>query len=100
MSDRETAGLRASVERRSAVLLVFLHQLPRWVLLVVAGVLLVLGMAGTGWPGAIALLLLAAFLGWFAYLSWPATQVPGRALRVGALAVLVAFAAGHIAGQF
>ena len=94
------SGLRAAVERRSAVFLVFLQQLPRWVLLAVAAGLLLIGMIGNGWPGAVALLLLAVFLGWFAYLSWPALDVPFRLMRVAAVGVLVAFAAGHIVGQF
>ncbi len=56
-------GLRAAVERRSATAVVFLHRLPRWVLLVAVFVLLVIGMAGTGWVAAAGLLVLAAAVG-------------------------------------
>jgi hypothetical protein len=64
------------------------------------GVLLVIGMVVTGWPGALALLVLAVFLGWFAYLSWPNLDLSGRLLRLAALIVLLIFVAGHLVGQF
>ncbi|MFD0541651.1 DUF6703 family protein [Actinomadura luteofluorescens] len=93
-------GLRAAVERRSATAVVFLHRMPRWVLLVAVFVLLVIGMAGTGWVAAAGLLVLAAALGWFAYLNWPALDGSGRVLRLAALAVLVGFALGRGIGRF
>lgn len=80
--------------------MVFLHRLPRWVLLVAVFVLLVIGMAGTGWVAAAGLLVLAAALGWFAYLNWPALEGSGRILRMVALAVLVGFALGRGIGRF
>ncbi|NYE12366.1 DUF6703 family protein [Actinomadura citrea] len=93
-------GLRAAVERRSAVPVVFLHRLPRWVLLAAVFALLVVGMAGTGWAAAAGLLVLAAALGWFAYLNWPSLDGSGRVLRLAALAVLVGFALGRGIGRF
>jgi hypothetical protein len=96
----DAAGLRGTIERRSATLLVFLHRLPRAVLLVVVFVLLAAGMIGTGWVGAAALLVLAAFLGWFGYLNWPALDMSGRLLRVAGMGVLLAFAAGHVLDAF
>jgi hypothetical protein len=57
-------------------------------------------MFGTGWVGAAAFLVLAALLGWLAYLSWPSTPLPGRLLRVGAVIVLLLLAAGHAFGRF
>ncbi|GAA2267857.1 DUF6703 family protein [Actinomadura sp. NPDC048955] len=93
-------GLRAAVERRSATAVVFLHRMPRWILLVAVFVLLVIGMAGTGWVAAAGLLVLAAALGWFAYLNWPALDGSGRVLRLAALAVLVGFALGRGIGRF
>jgi hypothetical protein len=93
-------GLRRAVTRWSAAPLVFLHQLPRWVLPLVLVALLLAGMLGTGWVGAAALILLAALLAWLAYLSWPATPLPGRLLRVGAFILLVLLAAGHAFGRF
>lgn len=93
-------GVRRTIERWSATPLVFLHQLPRWVLPLVLVALLIAGMVGTGWVGAAALLVLAALLAWLAYLSWPTTPVSGRALRLGAFVVLVLLAAGHVFGRF
>jgi hypothetical protein len=94
------SGLRRTVERWSATPLVFLHQLPRWVLPLALVALLLAGMLGTGWVGAAALLVLAALLGWLAYLSWPTTPLPGRLLRLGAFVVLILLAAGHAFGRF
>lgn len=99
-SPAASGGLRRTVERWSATPLVFLHQLPRWVLPVVLVALLLAGMLGTGWVGAAALLALAALLGWLAYLSWPSTPPPGRLLRLGAFVVLILLAAGHAFGRF
>src|SRR5437867_12592668 len=62
---------RQAVERFSARPLVFLHRLPRWILLLAALALLITGFAVPGLIGAAALLLVAIFLGWLAYLSWP-----------------------------
>lgn len=82
-------GLRRDVEQRSAVLLVWLSTLPRWLLPVAAAALL----AGVVFaPTALALfclLVLLAALGWLSFLSWPATDGRGRALRLMTLALLV-----------
>jgi energy-coupling factor transporter transmembrane protein EcfT len=94
------SGLRAAIERRSAAPVVFLHRLPRWVLLVAVFLLLVVGMAGTGWVAAAGLLVLAVALAWFAYLNWPELDGSGRVLRVVALAILVGFALGRGIGRF
>jgi hypothetical protein len=77
------------VERFSARPLVFLHQMPRWVVLLVVLGLLISGFAVPGWIGAIALLLVGILLGWLAYLSWPSLSASGRVLRVIALACMV-----------
>jgi hypothetical protein len=79
---------------------VFLHQLPRWVLPLALVGLLIAGMIGTGWVGASALLVLAALLGWLAYLSWPSTSLSGRLLRIAAFTVLVLLAVGHVFDRF
>ena len=83
------SGTRQAVERFSARPLVFLHQMPRWVLLLIVLGLLISGFAVTGWIGAVALLLVGILLGWLAYLSWPSINAQGRVLRVVALACMV-----------
>jgi uncharacterized RDD family membrane protein YckC len=80
---------RQAVERFSARPLVFLHQLPRWILLLIVLGLLISGFAVPGLIGAVALLLVAILLGWLAYLSWPSINASGRVLRVIALACMV-----------
>ncbi|MGI5168450.1 DUF6703 family protein [Spirillospora sp. CA-253888] len=93
-------GLRAAVERRSAGPVLFLHRLPVWVVLAAVFALLAVGMAVPGWPAAAALLVLAAALGWFAFLNWPALDAPGKVLRIVAFAVLVALAVGRALERF
>ena len=83
---------RASIEQRSATPLLWLHQLPRWLLPVLAVALLVTGLAVAGWAGAIALFALAGVLGWLSTVSWPRLNAQGRALRVLGVGLLVAAA--------
>ena len=77
------------MERFSARPLVFLTQMPRWVLLVVVLGLLVSGFAVPGPIGAVFLLLVAIFLGWLAYLSWPNINASGQAGRVVAVVCML-----------
>jgi hypothetical protein len=77
---------RRRIERSSARPLVWLHQQPVWLPPLVVALLLVVGLAVPGWLGAAALVLVAAFLGWLAALSWPQTSTGGRLLRVAAVA--------------
>jgi hypothetical protein len=80
------------MERSSARPLVLLHQLPRWVVPILAAGLLVVGLTVPGWGGAAALVLVAAFLGWLAALSWPALNANGRLLRLAAVAGVLVLA--------
>lgn len=87
-----TGGTRSSVERSSARPLVFLHQLPAWLPPLAMLALLIAGFVLPGWIGATALVLVAVFLGWLGYLSWPALAARGRLLRVAAVACVLALA--------
>ena len=80
------SNARRSLEHSSARPLVVLHQLPVWVIPVVLTALLVTGLAVPGLIGAAALVLMAAFLGWLAAVSWPRLAPAGRLLRVAAVA--------------
>jgi hypothetical protein len=84
---------RQVAEQRSAVVLLYLRGLPRWLPPVLLTVLLVAGLAVRGWGGALALCLLAAFLGWLAFLSWPRVAAGSRLARVAVVALLLAIAA-------
>lgn len=75
-------GLRRAVERKSATLLVFLYQLPRWVLPIVMVALLLAGLVVDDWRGGVAVLPVLAFILWLAYLSWPSLGTSGRLMRV------------------
>jgi hypothetical protein len=85
-------GSRPAVERRSAVPLVYLRRLPAWLPALVAAAVLIAGLAVPGWAGAAALCVVAAFLGWLAFLSWPALGPAGRAGRLTAVAVMLGLA--------
>jgi len=82
---------RQAVERRSAALLVYLHQLPRWLPAVALAVLLIAGLAVRGVGGGIALIGVALVLAWLAVISWPRLSAQGRLLRavvIGGVLVL------------
>ena len=89
---QDASPARASIEQRSATPLLWLHQLPAWLLPVLAVVLLVTGLAAGGWGGAIALCGLAAVLGWLAVLSWPRLSAQGRLLRLAVVAAVLVVA--------
>lgn len=88
----QASPARSSLERSSARPLVMLHQLPVWVLPLVLTGLLVLGLAVPGLVGTVALVLVAAFLGWLAALSWPRLGPGTRLLRVAAVVGLLVVA--------
>lgn len=82
-------------QRMSLPLLTRLTRLPKWLIVVVLAVLLVLGMVQSGslaWLGALILGLLAVFFLWLLVLSWPAIPASGRMLR-GIVVVALAGAA-------
>ncbi len=81
------------MERRTAAQLLFLRQLPAWVVPFVLAALLVAGLAVHGWPGAAALCVVAVFIGWLGYLSWPMLTASGRIVRVAMFACALALAA-------
>ena len=71
----------------------FLRQLPAWVVPLVLAALLIAGLALHGWLGAAALCVVAAFVGWLGYLSWPVLTTRGRIGRVAAFACALGLAA-------
>jgi uncharacterized protein DUF6703 len=92
------SGARAMVSARSRGILLRLSQLPR---LVVPGVMLVLMLVGLSAPLPLALpafAVIAAFVAWLAYLSWPILDPRARLLRAVMLAVVVGAAVGRVAG--
>jgi hypothetical protein len=81
---------RQQLERRSAAPLVFLRQLPPWLIPVLFAVLVFGGLTVHGPVGAVLLLLAAVFLGWLASVSWPRLTPLGRVGRASIVALVVA----------
>lgn len=88
----DASPARQALEHRSATWLLWLHQLPAWLLPVLAAGLLVAGFAVGGVGGAVALCALAVVLGWLAAVSWPRLSAQGRLLRVFLVTAIVAIA--------
>jgi hypothetical protein len=87
-----TAPARQSLVRSSAAPLLWLHQVPRWLLPLLMAALLVAGLAIRGVIGGAALCGVALVLAWLAALSWPRLGVPARVLRAAAVAAMLALA--------
>ena len=79
-------------------LLVRLSRLPRLLVPGAVLVLVVAGLAAPAWLGAPCLVVVAAFLGWLASISWPVLEPGGRMLRVLTVGLLLAAAAGRVYG--
>ncbi len=88
----DASPARRSLERASARPLVYLHQLPRWLTPFVLAALLIAGLTVRGVAGAAALVVVAAFTGWLAALSWPRLNPAGRLLRLAVAGALLALA--------
>jgi hypothetical protein len=88
---------RQAIERRSAALLVYLHQLPRWIPPVVLGALLITGLAVHGIGGGIALVGVALVLVWLAVVSWPSLSPSGRVVRTLSIALVIGAAVAQVA---
>ena len=73
-------------------MLLWLHQLPVWVLPVLLVVFLAIGVSVGGVIGAIALAVVAAVLLWLATVSWPRLSLPSRLIRVLTIAVVLGVA--------
>jgi hypothetical protein len=86
---------KSAIQRRSAVFFVYLHQLPRWMPLVVLSALLIAGLAVPGPAGSV-LLALLAFLIWFAFMAAPTRSPSHRLTRLVVPIVLVAVAVGKL----
>lgn len=80
-----TAGEPTALQRISLPLVTRLSRTPRWLIVIILAVLLVLGMVQTGslaWLGALILGFLTIFFAWLLALSWPAVPASGRLLRL------------------
>jgi hypothetical protein len=83
---------RQSAERRSAAPLLFLRQLPPWLVPVGFAVAVFGGLTVRGPAGAALLVVAALFLGWLAMVSWPRLSAPGRLGRLAVVALVLVVA--------
>jgi hypothetical protein len=83
---------KSTIRRQSAVFLLYVHQLPRWVPLIVLPALLIAGLAVPGVLGAVALLLLALVV-WFLFMATPPRNPAHRVLRLAVPLLLLVVAA-------
>lgn len=94
----EAGSLRAAVNARSRPILARLARMPRIFIPTVVLFLMVLGLSAPLVVALPAFAVLAAFVGWLAYLSWPALDTGGRLIRVLMLAVVIGAAVAQITG--
>jgi hypothetical protein len=87
--------MRGTVSGRSRATLVVMSRLPLWVIPALMLALMVVGLSAPLPYAVPALLIVGAFIGWLAFLSWPVLPVRGRALRL----VMVALWAGAVTAR-
>lgn len=94
---------RGNLERASVPILMRLLALPRWLIVVLMGSFLFLGLIQTGnlaWLGGIFLLIVGGFLGWLLALSWPVLSTGRRISRIVVVAAVLGIAALKFLGRF
>jgi hypothetical protein len=91
--------LRKRVEVLSAPTLIRLHSLPRALMPVLILLFMFIGLVKDNVVGGIALLVVAAFVVWLLYLSWPLLEGRARLLRALAVLLVVAAALSKFVGK-
>ena len=81
--------IRTTVEKRSGPVLVLLSRQHRAIVPIVSVALLIGGLTLPVPAGVACLALLAAFVGWLTYLSWPAVVGQARIVRLATLALIL-----------
>lgn len=88
--------VRAWVERRAAVVVLWLSQQPRFLPAGVVAVVFVLGLVLPGAVGAVLLLACLALLAVLSYLAWPSTPASGRPMRLLVMVAIAIFAVSKL----
>ena len=88
--------LRASIERASLPLIARISALPRAVPLLLLLALLIAGLVIAGPVGFALMGLVAAFVGWILYLSWPRLTGTERIMRSAVVLLAVAIAISRL----
>jgi multisubunit Na+/H+ antiporter MnhB subunit len=89
---------RSVIEKRSAVLIVYLRGQPRWLIAVLVAAVLLGGLFTGGAVSATLLIAMALVVSWLAYLSWPQTEPPARIARCVVVLALLALAVLRLVG--
>jgi uncharacterized membrane protein len=89
--------VRTRVERRAAVIVLWLSQQPRFLPAAVVAVVFVLGLVLPGVAGAVLLLLCLALLAVLSYLAWPSTPASGRPVRLLVMVAIAIFIVSKLA---
>jgi hypothetical protein len=95
---RPFGGGRDRVNVRSYTVLRRLHALPRWVVPLATAVLVFVGLYSGALIGGLCLLVVAGFLGWLVYLSWPRLGRGARLVRLLVLGLVVGSALARLSG--
>jgi len=85
---------------RSYAMLKRLHAMPRWTIPLATVVLVFVGLFAGPIIGGLCLLVLAAFLGWLAYLAWPKLRRRDRLIRLLVLGMLTGVAVAQLSGTW
>jgi hypothetical protein len=80
------------LQKASAPLLLRLSTLPRWLIPLMLGALMLLGFFLEGVLGALALLLVGLFLAWLVMLSWPLLSPGSKMIRTLVVGVVLGVA--------
>lgn len=102
MPTRPASPTRQKFEAFSYPIVQWLNGLPKFVVVVVPGLLLFLGLIQTGrlaWLGGILLLIVAVMLTWLTALSWPVIATRSKIVRVVIIVVVLGFAAFKFTGR-
>lgn len=102
-TSRSSSSWRRKFEEISFPLLRTLSGLPRWLVVVLPAILLVLGLVQTGplaWLGGVLLLIVFVLLTWLTVLSWPALTPGSRVMRLIVVLALLGITVLKFAGRF
>jgi hypothetical protein len=95
---RPFGGGRDRVNVHSHTVLRRLHALPRWTVPLATAVLVFVGLYSGAVIGGLCLLVVAGFLGWLVYLSWPRLSRNARLVRLLVLGLVVGTALARLSG--
>ena len=93
-----TGATRAVVNQRSRTLLLRVSRLPPLVIPAATLVLMLVGLSAPLIYAIPALTVVAAFVAWLAYLSWPILSTGARFMRVFMLTVVIGCAVARLNG--